>query len=302
MRLILVGGSGLLGSALALGAKARGAQVVIVSRTPKPSPRWESVSVDVGACEAIRTLSPMVAGADHVINLAAVTDVDRCESEDSAEVINADWPVRLAAECARHKVALTQISTDAAYSLKAGSASEQDMPSPLNAYAKQKVRADAGVLEVFPQACVVRMSFFGWSPQPHRGLAGWLVHALRRGTSVKGFADVVFNPLYTGHASEILLDLVGLHASGIIHLGARACCSKLEFARGLAATFELGVHLIDPGSLQDANLAAPRPHRTCLSTLRAQRLLGRSMPTLQEALVQMKLDEVVLRTQIETQF
>lgn len=302
MRLILVGGSGLLGSALALGASARGARVVIVSRSPKPSSRWESVSVDVGASEAIRTLSPLVANADHVINLAAVTDVDLCESDDSAEAVNADWPVRLAAECARHGVAFTQISTDAAYSLKAGSACEQDTPTPLNAYAKQKCRADAGVLKAFPQACVVRMSFFGWSPQPHRGLAGWLVHALRRGTSVKGFADVAFNPLYTGHASDMLLDLVALNTSGIIHLGARACCSKLEFARCLAATFELGVHLIDMGSLRDANLAARRPHRTCLSTLRAQRILGRSMPTLQEALAQMKLDEAVLRAQIEAQF
>ena len=71
---------------------------------------------------------------------------------------------------------------------------------------------------------------------------------------------------------------------GVYHIGASQTCSKYEFAGQLAKVFELDDHLIQPVSIRDSTLLAPRPTNTSLTTKKVSRELGVSMPDVRSGL------------------
>jgi len=238
-----------------------------------------------------------------VINCAAVTNVDACESGGLAERVNTDWPRELATAAASTGARCVQISTDSVFARQSGESApgEDDPRHPLNAYARQKARAEDAVLEASKgEALVVRTNFFGWSPVPERGLAVWALRELREGRRIRGFADVFFNPLHTGDVIDILLELLNANAEGLMHLLGAQCLSKLSFVRNLAEVFALDPRLIEEGCLRDAELTAPRPFNTCLATSRLEQHLGHQPPTAREGLVRMLREEASLCAKLAT--
>lgn len=232
-----------------------------------------------------------------VINCAAVTSVDACESGGLAERVNADWPLELANAAASTGTRCIHISTDSVFAREPGQSEprEDDPRHPLNAYARQKARAEDAVLEASKgRALVIRTNFFGWSPAPERGLAAWALQELRAGRRIRGFADVFFNPLYTGDAIGLLIDLLDAKVEGLVHLLGAECLSKLSFVRSLAEVFSLDPTLVEEGLLRDAELKATRPFNTCLATTRLEKHLGHRPPTAREGLRRMLREEASL--------
>jgi dTDP-4-dehydrorhamnose reductase len=111
---------------------------------------------------------------------------------------------------------------------------------------------------------------------------------------------VFFNPLYTGDAIDLLLELLDTNAQGLIHLLGSECLSKLSFVRTLAEIFSLDSQIIEEGRLRDAHLRAPRPFNTCLATTRLEGRLGRRPPSAQEGLRRMLREEASLCAKLAT--
>lgn len=297
--MLVFGGTGLLGAPLVLQLVSRGYQVFVASSLHRFSVNTsiQSFACDVGIPGAgsrlLREVDP-----HWVINCAAVTDVDACEAGPVADRVNAQWPRELATAAAEAGVRCVHISTDSVFERRPGQAapSEGDPRSPVNAYARQKAKAEEGVLDASNgRALVVRTNFFGWSPPPARGLAEWALRELRRRRRIRGFDDVYFNPLYSGDAVDLLLALMEANAEGLIHMLGSQCLSKLSFLRSLATVFSLDKRLVDEARLEDAQLAAPRPLNTCLSTTWLRGFLGRPLPSAEEGLRRMLRDELSLR-------
>lgn len=301
---LVFGGTGLLGAPLALRLAERGHRVCAASRTQRftGSTSIRSMRCDVSEAGIAGTLLREVNPA-WVINCAAVTSVDACESGGPAERVNADWPRELAAAAASAGTRCVHISTDSVFARQPGQHEprEHDPRHPLNAYARQKARAEDAVLEASNgEALVIRTNFFGWSPVPERGLAAWALRELRSRRRIRGFADVFFNPLYTGDAVDLLIGLLDADVEGVVHVLGAQCLSKLSFVRSLADVFSLDPGLIDQGLLRDAELGAPRPSNTCLATTRLEEHLGRRPPTALEGLGRMLSDETSLRPKLAT--
>ncbi len=209
---LVFGGTGLLGAQLAWRFAEQGLRVTVATRSKRfvaPTP-IEMVRCEInegGVAEGLlRTFDPT-----WVINCAAVTSVDACEFGGLARRINVDWPRELAAATAFTRARCVHISTDSVFEREPGQCEpEEDHPrNPINAYSHQKAEAEDAVLEAAKgKALVVRTNFFGWSPSPRRGLATWALHELREGRRIRGFRDVYFNPLYTGDAVDLLVELL----------------------------------------------------------------------------------------------
>ena len=299
---VVFGGTGLLGAPLALRLVERGHRVYVAARSQRfgepTSIRSVRCDVSVGgvADKLLQELNPT-----WVINCAAVTSVDACESGGVAERVNADWPRELAAAAALTGTRCVHISTDSVFARESGQSAprEDDPRHPLNAYARQKARAEDAVLQASKdQALVIRTNFFGWSPTPQRGLAAWALRELREGRRIRGFADVFFNPLYTGDAIDLLISLLDAKMEGLIHLVGGQCLSKLSFVCKLAEVFSLDSSLIEEGLLGDAELDATRPLNTCLATARLEEYLGHGPPTAFDGLGRMLRDETSLCPQL----
>lgn len=301
---LVFGGTGILGAPLAFRLAELGHRVHVASRTrhfdrtgPIRSVRCDVV-VEGVAERLLREVDPA-----WVINCAAETSIEACEGSGPARRLNADWPKELAAAAATTGARCVHVSTDSVFSRKPGQEEpeEEDTRNPVNGYARQKAWAEDAVLDASKgEALVVRTNFFGWSPIPGHGLAAWALRELRGGRRIHGFADVFFNPLYTGDAIDLLIELLDTDAKGLIHVLGAECLSKLSFVRSLAEVFSLDPSLIEEGRLGDAPLEVPRPFNTCLATSRLERRIGHRPPTVGEGLRRMLREEESLCAKLAT--
>jgi dTDP-4-dehydrorhamnose reductase len=150
MRLLLLGGSGQVGTEL----RALAAADDITLTAPE---RRELDLADHPALARLLAAAPWSA----VINAAAYTEVDRAEREEGlAFAINAEAPSLLAAETARRGIPLVHISTDYVFDGKKGVPYvEDDPPAPLNAYGRSKLAGERAVSTGNPRHVILRTSW-----------------------------------------------------------------------------------------------------------------------------------------------
>ncbi|NUR77106.1 MAG: SDR family oxidoreductase [Thermoleophilia bacterium] len=284
MKILLTGATGLLGSYLEPALRASSATVVPVSHTSPPLSG--GVNCDLTDPEATARLLD-VQEPDVIVHAAALTNVDRCETEpDVADRMNRLSTELLAAAPAR----LVFISTDSVFDGTRGGYSEDDEPAPVNEYARSKLRAEEHVLATASGVCV-RTNFFGRSSRGH-GLAEWLLRELEAEREVVGFEDVVFSPLYCRDVAHALVEIALGDVTGLLHLGGPAV-NKYDFGVLVAERFGLDPSLVKRGSIAEVALRAPRPLDTSLDSARAHSLLETPLHGVEEAVSAMARDEPV---------
>ena len=115
---------------------------------------------------------------DLVLNAAAFTAVDEAEKdEQAARLVNAEAPVEIARAVAETGALLVHFGTDYVFD-GSGDApwSEDDTPSPLNAYGRTKLEGEEGIRSTGANALILRTS---WVTGP--GKPGFLSAILRSG-------------------------------------------------------------------------------------------------------------------------
>jgi dTDP-4-dehydrorhamnose reductase len=265
-RILITGASGLLGLNLALDAR-HAHDVIGVDRSTLASAPFQVIKADLLDPNAIIDVLKE-SKAEAVINCAALADVDTCEANpELARLVNSELPARLADACARRKVRLLHISTDAVFDgQKVGYYTENDRPNPSGVYATTKYEGEKAVLQTNPLSIVARVNFYGWSLSGKRSLAEFFVNNLSKGKNVNGFTDVTFCPMLVNHLDEILVTMLerGLH--GLYNAVGPQAMSKYQFGVEIARKFGLQEGLISPQSVDKSSLTARRSHNLRLST------------------------------------
>jgi dTDP-4-dehydrorhamnose reductase len=168
---------------------------------------------------------------DWIVLSAAYTDVDGCETNPAlAAAVNTEGALNVARASAKARARLLFMSTDYVFDGKKSTAYETaDRRNPINVYGRTKADAETRILEVLPDACIVRTSWlFGpWGkcfPDTILKLAG-----------SRPELDVVDDqrgcPTYSFDLAEAIIKLCRGEAKGIIHCTNRGVCSWYEFAR-----------------------------------------------------------------------
>ncbi len=286
MRLLITGASGLLGLNLALDA-GHSHEIVGVDRNTLTSVPFKTIHADLLAPRAVkRVLSE--SDPELVIHCAAMADVDECEAKpDLARQMNTELPAQLADACARRKVRLVHISTDAVFDgQKEGSYSEEDAATPSSVYSKTKYEGEQAVLAINPLAIVARVNFYGWSLSGRRSLAEFFINNLSTGKHVNGFTDVTFSPMLVNHLGEILLRMVDHGLRGLYHVVGPQAMSKYQFGIEIARRFGMNESLISPQSVDKSSLTVKRSHNLWLSIHKLSTDLEVSLPTFSTGLDQ----------------
>ena len=96
-----------------------------------------------------------------LINTAAQTNVDRCEThQDEAFAINGEAPGVLAEICARKKARFIHISTDYVFDgTKNSPYTPDDQRAPRSVYGHSKATAETQLQDIMPECCIVRTSW-----------------------------------------------------------------------------------------------------------------------------------------------
>lgn len=225
-----------------------------------------------------------------VINSAALTNVDVCETErDLARTVNADAAGALARACTDLGARLIQISTDYVFSGQAKEPYAEDAhPDPISWYGETKRQGEEQVLAAGDRHAIVRVA---WVFGPDRdSFVDKALQTALRGEPVKAVADKWSSPSYTLDIAEAVRVLCADNApGGIYHACNRGVCTWRDWAEeGIKAALALGLPVktrgVEPLKLADITaMVAPRPVYTPMTCTRIEALLGRPLRSWQEA-------------------
>ena len=167
-----------------------------------------------------------------LINCAAWTDVDGCESDpDRAHAVNALGPENLATACRKIGAVLVTISTDYVFDgTKQGFYTQRDDPNPTSVYGESKLDGERKAQRANAQTIIVRTGFiFG---PGGKNFLSTVVDRARRGDSLKAISDAWGTPTYASHLAARLRELAALNIPGIYHVvNSGEGVSYEEFAR-----------------------------------------------------------------------
>ena len=211
---------------------------------------------------------------DVVVNCAAFTKVDGCETDPRAFAVNAEGVANLADSCGHVGAQLVQISTDFVFDGRKMEPYREDDPvNPLSAYGRSKRAGEEEALRL-PGSLVVRASWLF-------GRSGWnFIEAILKQVEsgrprLSVVVDQVGRPTSTTDLAEAILSLLDAGASGVYHFANRGEVSWNEFAREilwLAGRTEVAV---DPTTAEALARPARRPAYSVLDTGKYERLTGR---------------------------
>jgi dTDP-4-dehydrorhamnose reductase len=267
-RIAIIGANGRLGAALAR-EYSRDFEVISFRRR----------QLDLGQLDRVRSA---LAGIkfELLINSAALTNVDYCESHrEEAFLVNAEAP-RLLAEIANEKSAkLVHFSTDYVFDgKKSDPYTETDRALPLSVYGESKLEGERRVLEVSSQHLVVRLSWVFGRDKP--SFIDQIIQRARESDVVTAVADKFSAPTYTMDVAGWLRLALDNDANGILHLANSGGCSWQEWAQyAIDVCRSVGIPVkakrVGAVSLADMkNFVAQRPVQTVLATAKFATLTG----------------------------
>ncbi|MFF4104260.1 SDR family oxidoreductase [Streptomyces sp. NPDC001903] len=217
MTVLIVGGSGFLGTELVRQARAAGHSTVATYAT-KPGSASPSVW---------RHLDLRDAG-----NLGAVMSEVRPHLVINASSGSAHWPttaegpIRLAMAAAKYGTRMVHVSSDAIFSGSDVDYDESSLPDPITPYGAAKAAAETGVLAVHPKAAVARTSLIiGHGRSVHEKVVHDLATGTRDGVL---FTDDIRCPVHVTDLAAALLELAAANATGIHHLAGPDAVSRHE--------------------------------------------------------------------------
>ena len=221
MRVMVTGAGGMVGRAVTRHCIENGDEVFSYDRQALDISDFRQVNATV---ERDRP--------EALINCAAWTDVDGCESDpDRAQAVNALGPENLATACRKIGAVLVTISTDYVFDgAKQGFYTQRDNPNPTSTYGESKLDGERKAQRANAQTIVVRTGFiFG---PGGKNFLSTVVDRAQRGDSLKAISDAWGTPTYAPHLATRLRELAALNIPGIYHVvNSGEGVSYEEFAR-----------------------------------------------------------------------
>ena len=301
MTIVILGAGGRLGAAL-----------VREFRSKYDVVGFNHAQLDLSNLEMLRE-KLSATSFDVLINAAAFTNVDACETErDRAFLINSEAPAVLAEICNEKGAKLIHFSTDYVFDgEKRAPYTEKDQANPISAYGESKLAGEKNVLAADDRHLVVRVSWVFGPDRP--SFVDAMIKRAQQNEKVDAISDKFSTPTYTHDIAEMLARVLddwsrrtsapgGLGADrlhGILHFANAGKCSWQEYAQwALDCCVDAGISVktrtvgalkldemtrLRQGSGGQAPWVARRPVYSVLSTAKYTELTGMSPRTWREA-------------------
>jgi dTDP-4-dehydrorhamnose reductase len=210
---------------------------------------------------------------DVLINAAAFTNVDACETErDRAFRINAEAPNILAQICNEKDAKLIHFSTDYVFDgEKRAPYTEDDQANPISAYGESKLAGERNVLAAGDSNLVVRVSWVFGPDRP--SFIDAMIKRAQEDEKIDAISDKFSTPTYTHDIARMLPQFFDRGvAGGLLHFANTGKCSWQEYAQwALDCCRDAGISLkattVGALTLKDmSSWLARRPVYSVLST------------------------------------
>jgi len=285
MRLLITGGSGLLGSKITTLAIEKGYDAYS-GYNKHEAIQGTPIKLDIcnkqEVTKALEKIKPQA-----VVHAAALTNVDKCEEDpELARNVNIEGTRNIVESSEHHDAFLVYVSTDYVFSGEIGMYKETDKPNPINHYGLTKLKAEKNVTAFAVNWCIVRPSvIYGATPAAGKvNFALWVLNKLRKREPMKIITDQWVSPTLNTNLAEMILEIIERKLTGIYHLAGATPINRCDFAKQLAEKFQLDETLISPSTSREMNWLAKRPLNTSLNIEKASKKLNNNPLKIDEAL------------------
>ena len=215
---------------------------------------------------------------DVLINSAAMTNVDACESlQEDCIALNVGGVKNLVAACENHNTHLIHVSTDFVFDGKAGPYSENDQPNPLSFYGQSKYDSELIVSNSSLSKWSIARTIIIYGIVENMSKSNivlWAKSALESGSELKIVDDQFRSPTYADDLAKGCLLIAEKEKNGIYHLSGKESMSILELVYRVADFYGLDKSTISPVKSESLNQAAKRPPVTGFVLDKANKELG----------------------------
>ena len=201
---------------------------------------------------------------DIIINSAAYTDVDGCETNvDRAYEVNGEGVRNLAVACRENNIPLIHVSTD--YVFKGNSQTprlEDDELGPLSIYGKSKLEGEKAIEEILDKYFILRTAWlYGYNG---RNFPKTMLELAKDHNKLTVVYDEVGTPTYTPDLAKAISELVDSDKYGTYHLTNSGSTSWYDFAKLIFEIADVEVE-VEPVTASEFARAAKRPNYSVLS-------------------------------------
>jgi len=292
MRILITGANGLLGYKLVqLLSQQSNIQTIATGRRTitdlPPNVLFHILDITDAAQtnEVIGQLRPEV-----IINTAAMTQVDQCETErESCWKANVNGVENLIAACAENQIHLVHVSTDFIFDGTHGPLDEQAVPHPVNYYGESKLAGEQAIQQSSISWAILRtVLVYGVTPDMSRSnIVLWVKKSLEEGKHIHVVNDQWRTPTLAEDLAMGCFLAARKKATGIYHLSGEDMMTPYDIAIQTAAYFQLDQSFIHATDSSQFKQPALRPLKTGFIITKAKAGLGYQPHTFKEGLAVM---------------
>jgi dTDP-4-dehydrorhamnose reductase len=287
MKILITGSNGLLGQKLVY--KLRNKKEVTCIATARGENRlvkrdgYTYASLDITIKKNVEEVFSEFL-PDVIINTAAMTNVDACETDkENSLLMNTtavEYQVKALEELknkhAGYKPHFIHLSTDFIFDGTHGPLDETAEPNPLSFYAETKLEAEKIVVASALDWAIARtVLVYGIVDNMSRSnIVLWVKSNLEQGKTINVVDDQFRTPTLAEDLADGCILIAEKRATGIFNISGKDFYSILELANTVADYYGLDKSLIKPSKSADIKQPAKRPPITGFIIDKAKRELG----------------------------
>ncbi len=290
MKFLVTGSAGLVGSQVVKDLVEQNHTVYSCYHDEKPLygiPLYLDLADNSKIIQTLQDTKP-----DGIIHLAAITNVDLCETEkDLVTQINTKATEILAKQAAKQNIFFLYVSTDYIFDGINGMKKENDTPNPLGFYGKSKLEGEISLNKIASSWCIARTSSpFGVHPKK-KSFPLWIKESLETKKEIPVLVDQFTTPTFVPNLSRMLIEIATKQITGILHVSGASRISRYALAELVAEKLHLDKKLLIPTKTDEMNWKAQRPKDSSLDVSLANEILEEKPQKIDQSL-ELLIDEL----------
>ena len=273
MKFLVTGSAGLIGSQVIKDLAKQNHTVYSCYHDDKPAhgiPLQLDLADQTTIIQTLQEVKP-----DRIIHLAAMTNVDLCETEkELATILNVKATETIAKQAAKQQIFFVYVSTDYVFDGQDGMKKEDDSTNPLGFYGKSKLEGELKLNKLASSWCIARTSTPFGIHHKKKSFPLWVKESLESKKEIPVLIDQFTSPTFVPNLSKMLIEVAAREITGILHLSGATRISRYNLAELVADKLNLNKSILKPTKIADMNWKAQRPKDSSLDVSLANNILN----------------------------
>ncbi len=281
-KILITGSNGLLGQKLVKYFQKQNVEFLATANTENKLSFCPNEDFAILNITNIERLSEVVHSfkPSHIINAAAMTNVDACEDyEEECFDVNARGVAHILKVIEGSNIHLIQISTDFIFDGQKKLYTEDDTANPLSNYGKSKWAAEEIIFESghFDYTILRTSIVYGVGEALNKSnIFSWALNELRAGKELSIVDDQFRTPTFVDDLVQACGKVIDLNTFGVYNIAGGELLSMHEYIVKVANYLKISAAKINAITSETLNQKAKRPQSSGLDIEKAKTELGYS--------------------------